>query len=88
MAGSNEVDSGDVHLVKSVALHPSYVYPSNDYNIAVLELLKPLEFSDRIKPIKIAKNPPEEGVVGFVTGWGLTKVGRGKLFEFLCQRKT
>ncbi|KAK6640231.1 hypothetical protein RUM44_011917 [Polyplax serrata] len=73
LAGSNEVDSGDVHLVKSVALHPSYVYPSNDYNIAVLELLKPLEFSDRIKPIKIAKNPPEEGVVGFVTGWGLTK---------------
>ncbi|XP_073833442.1 serine protease SP24D-like [Musca autumnalis] len=62
---------GEVIGVSQVKVHPSYRRTVND--IALLKLSKPLVFTDKIKPIAIAKQSPADGVAVITSGWGLLR---------------
>lgn len=74
-AGSTKPKAGGVHLkVVKIKVHPRYSPSRNDKDIAVLELEKPLTYSDKIKPIALAtKEPTAPGTVQ-TSGWGALQV--------------
>ncbi|XP_061398828.1 trypsin delta-like [Musca vetustissima] len=62
---------GEVVGISEVKIHPSYRRSDND--IALLKLSKPLEFSDNIKNITIARKAPADGTAVVTSGWGLLR---------------
>nr|AYV99587.1 venom polypeptide [Dolopus genitalis] len=62
--------------VKKFLRHPKYEDSGFDYDVAMLWLESPLEFSEKIQPVELpSRNEPiPKGSVGIASGWG-------KLFE-------
>ncbi|XP_077990430.1 transmembrane protease serine 9-like isoform X2 [Glandiceps talaboti] len=60
--------------VKAIHIHPEYNPPEDDYDIAMVELLRPVDLTDNIQTICLP--PPDmqfrPGTECFVTGWGAT----------------
>ncbi|XP_070533440.1 transmembrane protease serine 9-like [Ptychodera flava] len=60
--------------LKAIHLQPNYVPSSDDYDIAMVELVQPISFTDEIRPICL---PPRDMTIPtgdkcYVTGWGAT----------------
>ncbi|XP_021172130.2 suppressor of tumorigenicity 14 protein homolog [Fundulus heteroclitus] len=63
--------------VKRIIPHPDYNLFTNDYDIALLELSEPLEFSNTIQPICLPSSSHvfPAGMSCWVTGWGTLREG-------------
>lgn len=77
-AGSTFKDYGGVLVkVQMIIEHPYFDTDSVDFDVSILKLAQPLNFTDFIKPIPLAEPwdewPP--GTFGLITGWGVTKEG-------------
>ncbi|XP_043662673.1 trypsin alpha [Drosophila teissieri] len=69
-AGSALKDSnGNLVEIVAIKIHENYGRPFND--IAIVRLSKPLEFTNRVMPIPLAKTNPYPGTTAFISGWGL-----------------
>jgi trypsin len=68
-------EGGRLFEVLKLHRHPQYDNDLNDFDFAILELAKVVEFSDVVSPIKIVKTSEElqEGDITLVSGWGDTK---------------
>ncbi|XP_061071970.1 suppressor of tumorigenicity 14 protein homolog isoform X1 [Conger conger] len=75
----DQYDHDDVQMrkVKNIISHPDYNQMTYDYDIAMMELSEPLEFTNTIHPICLPDRthffPP--GMPCWVTGWGTLREG-------------
>lgn len=84
-AGSWRVYAGSVsqnalstaYLVKNIVLHESYDTHNNDYDIALLKLSSPVEFSNTVQPVCLPTFDQtfSEGQECFTSGFGTTQDG-------------
>ncbi|NXY49086.1 TMPS5 protease, partial [Ceuthmochares aereus] len=67
--------------VKKIVYHPLYNDSSLDYDIALLKLQVPLNFSDAICAVCLPPSPQDlfQGTQCWVSGWGYTSPEQGKL---------
>lgn len=70
-------DSVIQRSVKRIISHPDYNQMTNDYDIALLELSEPLEFTNTIQPICLPESSHmfPAGMSCWVTGWGAMREG-------------
>ncbi|KAJ8289762.1 hypothetical protein GJAV_G00005060 [Gymnothorax javanicus] len=70
-------DDVEMRKIKRIITHPDYNQMTYDYDIALLELSQPLEFTNTIHPICLPDRthvfPP--GMTCWVTGWGTMREG-------------
>jgi len=63
--------------VSELHVHPKYGRFSHKYDVALLKLERPLEFTDHISPVclpnALGEKLPEPDTATFVTGWGTTE---------------
>ncbi|KAM8869239.1 suppressor of tumorigenicity 14 protein homolog [Spinachia spinachia] len=66
--------------VQRIITHPDYNQMTFDYDIALLELSKPLEFTNTIQPICLPSSSHvfPAGMSCWVTGWGALREGGSK----------
>lgn len=69
--------------VKTIIAHPSYNSMTYDYDIALLELKEPLQFTNLIHPICLPASSHvfAAGTPCWVTGWGTLREGGGLLSD-------
>lgn len=75
-AGSTHRTEGGVVVgVLEVFIHPDYDNREYDYDLAIVKLASPLEFSEEIQPIRIpaASDQSKDGDMMLVSGWGNTQ---------------
>ena len=48
---------------------------TNEHDIIILKLDKPLTFDANVKPICLATKDPEPNQVCWISGWGVSKTG-------------
>lgn len=65
--------------VKAIHQNPNYDPYDINQDISILELETELVLSDKIKPVKLPKQEPDEGTKVTVTGWGTTSSGGSSL---------
>lgn len=85
-AGSTSQYQGGVEVdVKQVIIHPRYNANTFDNDIAVMKLVNPLTFSDKIQPAKLADKGfvIPDGDMVTVSGWGDLASGGGSYPENL-----
>jgi len=78
---TNIDEPGQQHKeIAELLLHPKWDTKTLAYDIALLKLENPVEFTDHISPICLpttqGEKLPEPGTTVFMTGWGLTEKGR------------
>lgn len=63
--------------IQRIITHPDYSQMNYDYDIALLELSQPLEFSNTIQPICLPSSSHvfPSGIACWVTGWGALREG-------------
>ncbi|XP_028325946.1 suppressor of tumorigenicity 14 protein homolog isoform X2 [Gouania willdenowi] len=73
-------DGVQLRKVKRVTPHPDYNQMTYDYDIALLELSEPLEFTNTIQPICLPSSSHvfPAGMSCWVTGWGANREGGQK----------
>ena len=74
----NDQESPKKLNVRSVEVHPEYDSQWVDNDIAILKLTSPLIWTKNIQPACLPDasfTPEENGQMGFISGWGTTKVG-------------
>ncbi|XP_011177423.1 trypsin alpha [Zeugodacus cucurbitae] len=70
-AGTVKFNTGGVVIqVAEVKIHPQYPTNSYEYDVALLRLSNPLNYSDTIKPILLASVELPEGTPTIISGWG------------------
>lgn len=69
--GSSKVENGTSIKVKEMIVHPKYNYTTEEYNVAIMKLEKPVKLSSKAQPIPVTESTPCMGQEGVVTGWGL-----------------
>ncbi|PSN50414.1 hypothetical protein C0J52_08569 [Blattella germanica] len=68
-AGSSyKEQGGSIHAISQVTMHPKY--EGGDYDVAVIKVAQPFQYSDSVQPITLATKEPEAGTQVVVTGWG------------------
>lgn len=73
-AGSSTAfGDGVMVTVGKVYIHPKYNETNSDKDVAVLELKKPLKFTEKIKPVALATSEPKHGYAK-TSGWGALDV--------------
>lgn len=84
-------DAAQSRKVKRIITHPSYNDITYDYDIALMELEEPLEFTKTVQPICLpaATHVFPMGMSCWVTGWGVLReqgINSWKkiLFYFYC----
>jgi len=78
---TNTDEPGQQHReIAELQIHPKWDYPTLSYDIALLKLENPVEFTDHISPICLPTTQdeklPEPGTSVFMTGWGLAETRR------------
>lgn len=73
LAGSTDkLTGGELYEIEKLAVHPNYKPTATEthakWDIAVVTLKRPLQFSDKVKPIKVAPDTYFEKA--FTGGWG------------------
>ncbi|XP_025863132.1 mannan-binding lectin serine protease 1 isoform X3 [Vulpes vulpes] len=64
-------DENEQHLrVKRIFLHPLYDPNTFENDVALVELLESPVLNDFVMPICLPEEPPEEGAIVIVSGWG------------------
>ena len=68
---------GVLRRVKKIITHPNYNDFTFDYDISLLELTEPLEFTNTIQPICLPSSSHvfPAGMSCWVTGWGALREG-------------
>uniref|UniRef100_A0A0N5AYB6 Peptidase S1 domain-containing protein n=1 Tax=Syphacia muris TaxID=451379 RepID=A0A0N5AYB6_9BILA len=71
LLGGHEAGSGEVHIVRNISIHPFFrpEHPSS-YDVAVVRIHPPANFSTRIQKICLPVLPVPENKICIVTGWG------------------
>jgi len=59
--------------VAAIVIHESFRLPSNDFDIAIFQLVTTLTFNDYVQPICLPRLGVAAGTNCVVTGWGYTK---------------
>ncbi|XP_069679940.1 trypsin-7-like isoform X2 [Periplaneta americana] len=59
---------GTLHNAAEIIMHPQY--SDYDYDIAVVRVKEPFEYSDSVQPISLTSTAPATGTSVVVTGWG------------------
>ena len=54
-------------------LHEDYSHWSNEWDIAVIRLPRPLTYNDYVQPVCLPSTPVADGTDCVVTGWGQTE---------------
>lgn len=69
--------SVQMRTLKTIITHPNYNDLTNDYDISLLELSQPLDFSNTVHPVCLpaASHVFAAGSSCFVTGWGTLREG-------------
>lgn len=72
-------DGVEMRDIRKIIPHPEYNQMTFDYDIALLELKNPLEFSNTIQPICLPSSSHvfPAGMSCWVTGWGAMREGGG-----------
>lgn len=70
MVGSNQWKSGVHYKSKEFIIHESYNKPAYAYDIALVRVQTPIEFSEKVQPIKLSSKVVGAGSNLLVTGWG------------------
>jgi len=75
---TNENEPGElISKVVEIYSHPQWSKVTLQYDIAVIKLENPVQYTDHISPICLPKKQgeklPDEGTTVFVTGWGGTQ---------------
>ncbi|XP_017282015.1 suppressor of tumorigenicity 14 protein homolog [Kryptolebias marmoratus] len=72
-----KIDESQMRKVKRIITHPNYNTMTFDYDISLLELSEPLEFSNTIQPICLPSSSHvfPAGMSCRVTGWGAQREG-------------
>lgn len=72
-----KTEEAEMRKLNKIVPHPSYNPFTNDYDIALLELSQPLEFSNTIQPICLPSSTHvfPAGMPCWVTGWGALREG-------------
>ena len=66
-----EEEVGEINLLsKEFFTHPNYNPVTMENDIALVRLPKSIRFTNRIKPICLADEPPVIGKECFIAGWG------------------
>lgn len=70
-------DGVEQRSLKRIISHPDYNQMTFDYDIALLELSEPLEFTNTIQPICLPDSSHmfPAGMSCWVTGWGAMREG-------------
>uniref|UniRef100_A0A8C4KCJ3 Peptidase S1 domain-containing protein n=1 Tax=Dromaius novaehollandiae TaxID=8790 RepID=A0A8C4KCJ3_DRONO len=66
-------NTGQVRTVSQFVVHPAYNPRKNDNDFMLLRLNRPVQFSDKVKKIRLATRCPMDGMKCSVSGWGTTK---------------
>ena len=80
LVGTNKLSSGGTrYKLKEAIKHekyyvPEYGIPNNTYDIAIVKVQEPIEFNDKIQPIKYSIEEVGSGENLQVSGWGFLKV--------------
>ncbi|XP_009582029.1 PREDICTED: transmembrane protease serine 5, partial [Fulmarus glacialis] len=71
--------------VKKIIYHPLYNDNSLDYDIALMKLQVPLNFSDAIRAVCLPPSHQDlfQGTQCWVSGWGYTRLDQGQVTETL-----
>lgn len=78
-----DVHGGQLLAIESVATHPKYGGDSSGkYDLAVVTLAEPIEFSDKVKAIKVADKPVSDNTKVYGGGWGTIKVRENMFCTF------
>ncbi|CAH0715020.1 unnamed protein product, partial [Brenthis ino] len=72
VGSSSSLKGGEIYPVGDLAWNPGFNYNKMDSDVALLWLSKPLEFNERVAPIKLFSEGEEvgDGELTVVTGWG------------------
>jgi secreted trypsin-like serine protease len=76
--GDNREPGEQYVNVRKIYKNPRYDHPNYAYDIALLQLATPLNFTDHIRPICVPSNDSDvvlEGNSAWMTGWGDTTEG-------------
>ncbi|AWO96310.1 Trypsinogen Y [Scophthalmus maximus] len=71
------VFEGTEQLMKTdtIIWHPDYDYQTLDYDIMLIKLFHPVEVTEAVAPIPLAKGCPMGGLSCSVSGWGNSAMG-------------
>lgn len=70
VVGTNHWRSGVHYKPEKFIAHKSFDNPSFAYDIGLIRAQTPIEFSEKVQPIKLSPNVVEAGSNLLVTGWG------------------
>ncbi|XP_046404251.1 trypsin-3-like [Ischnura elegans] len=72
MAGSLDVDEGDIYDVSKFSVHPNFDPATIDWDMAVLKVSTPFVFSCTVSPIALPAEGEEldAGTMVVISGWG------------------
>lgn len=80
MQDQYKLDGTQLRSLKRIITHPDYSQMTFDYDVALLELSEPLQFTNTIQPIclPVSSHVFPAGMSCWVTGWGLLREGGQK----------
>lgn len=71
IVGTNQWKSGTQYGAEKFIIHEGYDKPRFAYDIGLIRMQTPIEFNDRVQPIKFSVEEVPAGTSLQVTGWGL-----------------
>lgn len=74
VVGTNQWKLGTKYKPAKFIMHESYNYPNFAYDIGLIRTQTPIEFTEKVQPIKFSKKFIEAGTDLMVTGWGRLEV--------------
>lgn len=75
LVGTNDTDAGgERYRAEEIILHEDFESRHLANNIGLVRLNKPIEFNDRVQPIKYTADAVPENTELVVTGFGVTWV--------------
>lgn len=76
LVGTNSLSSGGTRYnTNKTFVHENYTRSNYAYDVALLRVQTPIEFNEKVQPIKISSKVIEPGTENLkITGWGLLNV--------------
>lgn len=75
VVGTNQWNSGGaIYKAEKFIVHKSYNNPKYAYDIGLIRVEIPIEFNDKVQPIKLSTKFIEPGLNLMASGWGLLNV--------------
>ena len=69
-------DYEQIRFVSRSISHPEYSYKEKEFDIGLVKLSKPLDFTERVHPVLgLDEDGIPNGTVCTATGWGVTSEG-------------